>query len=79
MCWPLRRLLRCQLGSPIPEHATLELRGPRNGFKTGPSSSGGVRSAAYFAQVPNLPTRRAGAPEALLGGSRWKEPRQEGL
>ena len=38
----------------------LELRGPRNGLEIGPRSSRGVRSAPFFAQMPNLPTKRAG-------------------
>eukprot|EP00969_Alexandrium_andersonii_P132479 5857558-Alexandrium_andersonii.AAC.1 len=37
----------------------LELRGPRNGFKTNPRSSRRVRSAQSFAQTPN-PQSKAG-------------------
>eukprot|EP00969_Alexandrium_andersonii_P174463 7713710-Alexandrium_andersonii.AAC.1 len=37
----------------------LELRGPRNDLRIGPRSSRGVRSAAFLAQIPHLPTKRA--------------------
>eukprot|EP00969_Alexandrium_andersonii_P352610 15438051-Alexandrium_andersonii.AAC.1 len=38
----------------------LEPRGPKDGLKSGPRSSRGVRSAPLLAQIPNLPTKRAG-------------------
>eukprot|EP00969_Alexandrium_andersonii_P085037 3750753-Alexandrium_andersonii.AAC.1 len=38
----------------------LELRSPRNDHGIARRSSGGVRSAPLFAQIPNLPMRRAG-------------------
>eukprot|EP00969_Alexandrium_andersonii_P167934 7424602-Alexandrium_andersonii.AAC.1 len=36
------------------------MRGPRNGLKIRPRSSGGVSSAPCSAQMPNVPTKRAG-------------------
>eukprot|EP00969_Alexandrium_andersonii_P369965 15476265-Alexandrium_andersonii.AAC.1 len=60
-------------------HSKPDLRGPRSGLELGPDSSGGVRFAALFAQMPNLPTeQRAGAPEALLRGVPGAEPLREG-
>eukprot|EP00969_Alexandrium_andersonii_P047428 2080732-Alexandrium_andersonii.AAC.1 len=38
----------------------LEIRGPRNGLTAAPRSSRGVNSAPFFAQMPNLPPKRAG-------------------
>eukprot|EP00969_Alexandrium_andersonii_P130746 5781947-Alexandrium_andersonii.AAC.1 len=38
----------------------LELGGPRNGLEIDLRSSRGVRSAPFFAPIPNLPTNRAG-------------------
>eukprot|EP00969_Alexandrium_andersonii_P011413 496387-Alexandrium_andersonii.AAC.1 len=51
----------------------LELRGPTNGLKIDPRSSGGVRSASVFAQMPNPPKGRAcGRMEARLGAVRGR-------
>eukprot|EP00969_Alexandrium_andersonii_P006519 283208-Alexandrium_andersonii.AAC.1 len=49
--WNMRNCLR---------RLKLKPCGPRNGLIIGPRSSGGVRSAALFAQMPNLVTKRAG-------------------
>eukprot|EP00969_Alexandrium_andersonii_P091554 4041054-Alexandrium_andersonii.AAC.1 len=38
----------------------LELRGSRNDLKISSRSSRGVDSALLFAQIPNLPARKAG-------------------
>eukprot|EP00969_Alexandrium_andersonii_P047135 2068460-Alexandrium_andersonii.AAC.1 len=38
----------------------LDLRGPGNGFKVAIRSSRGVDSLPCFAQMPDLPTKRAG-------------------
>eukprot|EP00969_Alexandrium_andersonii_P280037 12379416-Alexandrium_andersonii.AAC.1 len=57
----------------------LELRGPRNHLKIGPQTSGEVRSAPLLAQMPNLPTKRAGgrAGGASRGGpGRGGAPRE---
>eukprot|EP00969_Alexandrium_andersonii_P341397 15091049-Alexandrium_andersonii.AAC.1 len=47
----------------------LELSGSRNDLKTCPRGSRGVRSSPLFAQMPNLPTKRAGG-RAAGGASR---------
>eukprot|EP00969_Alexandrium_andersonii_P158383 6997332-Alexandrium_andersonii.AAC.1 len=36
--------------------SSMEPRRPRNGLKTGPCNSRGVRPALLCAQIPNLPT-----------------------
>eukprot|EP00969_Alexandrium_andersonii_P285667 12629926-Alexandrium_andersonii.AAC.1 len=41
-------------------HSKLELPGPRNSLKISTQSSGGVRSAPFLAQMPNLPTKEVG-------------------
>eukprot|EP00969_Alexandrium_andersonii_P063040 2776516-Alexandrium_andersonii.AAC.1 len=48
-------------------NSNLELRGPRTGLEIGSRSSRKVRSAAFFAQVPNLLTK------AGLEGARGRE------
>eukprot|EP00969_Alexandrium_andersonii_P153583 6791562-Alexandrium_andersonii.AAC.1 len=40
--------------------SSLELHGPRRGLEIALRSSRGVRSAPFFAQMPNPPTKVAG-------------------
>eukprot|EP00969_Alexandrium_andersonii_P252895 11177405-Alexandrium_andersonii.AAC.1 len=56
--------------------SNLELRGPRNGLKVDPGSSGRVQSAPLFAQMPNPPTKWAGgrARGASRGVQEWRSP-----
>eukprot|EP00969_Alexandrium_andersonii_P283125 12516613-Alexandrium_andersonii.AAC.1 len=53
-----------------------ELRGPRKSLDIGPPNSRGVRSAPFFAQMPNPVTKRAGgrAGGASRGGPRGRSP-----
>eukprot|EP00969_Alexandrium_andersonii_P207513 9167514-Alexandrium_andersonii.AAC.1 len=38
-------------------HSNLELRGPRKDINIGPRSSRRVRSAPFFVEIPNPPTK----------------------
>eukprot|EP00969_Alexandrium_andersonii_P168966 7467935-Alexandrium_andersonii.AAC.1 len=59
--------------------STLELRGPRHFIEIGPRSSRDMRFAPLFAQMPNLPTKRAGgrAGGASRGGPEGRSPPRE--